>query len=129
METGSHFAETLLGIGPHLDSLKEREQNKDKSLKILLECVSICNQVRRSKYLFTHADLHDSIADERFVQVFVFLLLEAFDVLPGCLHKLSVDAMTNGESTDDTGAKEYLQTQRQLPFAPNFTSPCHPATA
>lgn len=126
-KTGSHFAETLLGIGPHLDSLKEK--NKDKSLKIELEHVSVCNRVRRSKYLFTHADLHDSIADERFMQIFVFLLLEAFDVLPGCLNKLSVDAITHRKSTDDTGAKEYLQTLRQLPFAPNFTFPCYPVTS
>lgn len=32
------------------------------------------------------------------------------------------------ESTDDTGDKEYLQTLRQLPFAPSFTFTCYPLT-
>lgn len=69
-----------------------------KSFKIkYLDCVSIWNKGRRPKYLFTHADLHYGIADECFVQIFVFLLFEAFNVLPGCLYKLSIDAITNRE--------------------------------
>lgn len=47
-------------------------------------------------HLFTHADLHDGVADQRFSQVFVFLLLEPLDVFPGRSHKLP------GETTADT---------------------------
>lgn len=39
-------------------------------------------------HLFTHADLHYGVADQRFPQIFVFLLLEPLDVFPGRPHKL-----------------------------------------
>lgn len=40
-------------------------------------------------HLFTHADLHYGVADQRFPQIFVLLLLEPLDVLPGRPHELS----------------------------------------
>lgn len=100
VETASHFVETLLGVGPHLDSLRKRRQWKRWWMKTWtmkhLECGSRRNRDRRPKYLFAHADLHNGIADECFMQIFVFLLLEALDVLPGCLNKLSVDTPQKG---------------------------------
>lgn len=68
-----------------------------------LGCGSIRNRDRRPKYLFAHADLHNGIADEGFMQIFVFLLLEAFDVLPGCLNKLSVDTPQKGGANTEGG--------------------------
>lgn len=58
-----------------------------------------CTRPREKKeaelHLFAHADLHDGVADQRFPQVFVFLLLEPLDVFPGRSHELS------GETTVD----------------------------
>lgn len=68
-----------------------------------LECGSRGGQDRRPKYLFAHADLHDGIADKCFMQIFVFLLLEALDVLPGCLNKLSVDTPQKGGAGTEGG--------------------------
>lgn len=45
-------------------------------------------------YLFTHADLHDGVADQRFTQVFFLLLLEALNVIPCFFYKLSDDTNT-----------------------------------
>lgn len=42
-------------------------------------------------HLFTHADLHDSITDESFFEVTVFLLFKPLNVHPSTLHKLSVN--------------------------------------
>lgn len=83
------------------------------------ECGSIRNEEIGPEYLFTHADLHDGIADERFVQIFIFLLLEAFDVLPGCLYKLPVDAITNRRSRRRRRAQTRVRTNANAAAAAN----------
>lgn len=91
---GSHFAETLLGIGPHLDSLWQKPSEGRGSATVRSRHTHVKNcalygQDRGGElHLFTHADLHYGVADQRFTQIFVFLLLEPLDVFPGRPHKL-----------------------------------------
>lgn len=50
-------------------------------------------------YLFAHADLHDSIVDERLPQIFVFLLLKALHVHPRPLDVFSAVIHLNQHRT------------------------------
>lgn len=80
-----HLEETVFGVAPHLCSLKGRENNYTTA-----GVTRSSSQSRpAAPYLFAHADLHDSIIDERFSQVFVFLLLEALHVHPRPVNVLS----------------------------------------
>lgn len=80
-----HLEEAFFGIAPHLCSLQGQRRNK--------QCYSQCDNTTTcpcaALYLFAHADLHDSIVDECFPQISVFLLLKAVHVPPSLFNMLS----------------------------------------
>lgn len=84
MASTLHLEEAFFGIAPHLYSLQGQGRNKHFYLeydKATGSCAAL--------YLFAHADLHDSIVNECFPQISVFLLLKAVHVHPSLFNMLS----------------------------------------
>ncbi len=91
MASTLHLEETFFGIAPHLYSLQRVRRNTNTFITNMTTMVVLqtSDSWCAALYPFAHADLHDSVVDERFPQIFVFLLLEALHVHPRLFNMLS----------------------------------------